>query len=286
MKKNAIFILLILAIGSSTIFAVPAQRVSPQDLKQKKQQLQWAVQRKYELTQRCWRGECTAKDRKELRRLAKWIGITAAVLGLAVGGTYFARSKIREKREKNENAFWNAVERAGSQDKQEAAQTVDDVRELIESGKIDVRNKWVEPIITHTPLFIGIRLLDGTFKKSPLWVAAKTGNVALVDLLLDKGAHPDIGKLSTFPWSFLTTPLTAASKKGHYEVFEKLIDRGANVCFPYERGTRDQTVFKGEFSDLIEKKRTEMDCETYAKQQDVLKKYYREPNRSYPKKAP
>ena len=57
-----------------------------------------------------------------------------------------------------------------------------------------------------------------------LTLAAKRGDVALVDLLLSRGANPNGGAPGT-----CDTPLTAAATCGHADVLERLLKAGADV---------------------------------------------------------
>ena len=57
-----------------------------------------------------------------------------------------------------------------------------------------------------------------------LTLAAKRGDVALVDLLLSRGANPNGGAPGT-----CDTPLTAAAACGHADVLERLLAAGADV---------------------------------------------------------
>ncbi len=60
-------------------------------------------------------------------------------------------------------------------------------------------------------------------QKSPLVAAAKTGNVAIAQLLLDEGVEADF-KAHGEP-----TPLMAAARKGHLEMVQLLQNRGADT---------------------------------------------------------
>lgn len=70
--------------------------------------------------------------------------------------------------------------------------------------------------------------LDERFDR-PLVLAADLKNVEIVRLLLDAGAHPELGS-----W---TSPLGAACISGSLEIVELLIDAGVDVNMQLEAGT-------------------------------------------------
>ncbi|KAK0632450.1 ankyrin repeat-containing domain protein [Immersiella caudata] len=72
----------------------------------------------------------------------------------------------------------------------------------------------------------------GTWRSNPLSRAAGKGNKELVQLLLDKGAPPNIGNGAT------DIPLYVAAYEGNEEILKVLIERGADVNIP---GTWDWT---------------------------------------------
>ncbi len=65
---------------------------------------------------------------------------------------------------------------------------------------------------------------------TPLWIACSDGNVAVVQLLLDKGA--DCESSDEEDW----TPLHVACKKGHLEIVELLLAKGADVTATTDDG--------------------------------------------------
>lgn len=67
-----------------------------------------------------------------------------------------------------------------------------------------------------------IDALDDEYRSTPLGVAARRGQVALVAYLLEMGADPD---LAAAPWA---TPLAWARKRGHAEVERMLTATGAS----------------------------------------------------------
>ena len=66
-----------------------------------------------------------------------------------------------------------------------------------------------------------INALDEEYRSTPLGVAARRGQRALVALLLERGADPG---LAAAPWA---TPLAWARKKGHDDIAATLRAAGA-----------------------------------------------------------
>ncbi|EPS39517.1 hypothetical protein H072_6737 [Dactylellina haptotyla CBS 200.50] len=64
---------------------------------------------------------------------------------------------------------------------------------------------------------------SGRFYKTPLWWAARNGQVAIARQLIEKGADPDSkGKCPE-------SPLSRAAKRGHEEVVRYLLEKGADI---------------------------------------------------------
>ena len=66
-----------------------------------------------------------------------------------------------------------------------------------------------------------IDAVDEDYRSTPLGVAVREGQREVVDLLLERGADPNV---SGAPWS---TPLAWARKRGHANLVEVLRDAGA-----------------------------------------------------------
>jgi ankyrin repeat protein len=71
---------------------------------------------------------------------------------------------------------------------------------------------------------------------SPLHYAAKKGQAAIIQLLIEHGAHAEIA-VDTFPvGGKCDTAIAAASRGGHFEAVQALIEGGADVNFQHPRG--------------------------------------------------
>ena len=72
----------------------------------------------------------------------------------------------------------------------------------------------------------GIDFIDDEYRSTPLGVAARRGQTAIVDLLLERRADPSAAGA---PWA---TPLAWARKKGHDQIAEVLLAAGAEEREP------------------------------------------------------
>ncbi|KAE9391467.1 ankyrin, partial [Gymnopus androsaceus JB14] len=61
--------------------------------------------------------------------------------------------------------------------------------------------------------------------------ASQNGHVAIVKLLLDHEAYPDI------PGFHKTSPLVIAAQRGHYDIVSLLLKNGANVNAQNKNGS-------------------------------------------------
>lgn len=108
---------------------------------------------------------------------------------------------------------------------------IDQLKRFIDAGiKIDLRDSF-------------------RYNDTALILAAERGYAAIVKLLLEKGANPDLQN------KFGRTALTCAVRHKYTEIVQLLLEKGANPDLPDENGitARREAFFKEEIAQLIEK---------------------------------
>ena len=76
-----------------------------------------------------------------------------------------------------------------------------------------------------------INLIEvGLVNKNSLMIASENGNLALVKLLLENGATPNV-EVKNFLNQKTFSPLMYASKNGNKEIVDLLVDAGASINY-------------------------------------------------------
>lgn len=69
---------------------------------------------------------------------------------------------------------------------------------------------------------------------NPLSAAAYEGHAAIVNLLLENNANPNVNERIHYHNSVMGPPLHLAASKGHLDIMEMLVKKGAEINTPYE----------------------------------------------------
>lgn len=101
--------------------------------------------------------------------------------------------------------------------------------QTLELGPLDVLIQTLDAQPRRVNTFLSQPSPHGNEQWMPLHFAARAGNLAAVQVLLQRGVHPDCRTRFTTPMHARQTALHLAATAGHIAVLEGLLDGGAEV---------------------------------------------------------